>query len=508
MTEPSADLHVAKLESVIELAHLLGHQSDFEEVLRVVVEKASLLVRAESALVMMVNPRTRDTVKTVYAAKSATDAEHHYVHTSLAGWVVLHNTSLLSPEVRCDDRFRKNLFNTVKVKSALCVPFRVENVIIGTLLLLNGESARAFTEADLSLMENVSAIASPFLHRTQAIAEYFTAPLPKQALRDKYGLLGLLGKSKEFLDLLLAVEAAARCDVRVLLEGESGTGKELVARAVHTLSARSQGNFVAIDCGAIQPNLVESELFGHVKGAFTGALADRKGLLEEANGGTLFMDEISNLPQDMQSKLLRVLQDQEIRPIGSNQIRKIDVRVIAASSSSLRHLVAEKTFREDLYYRLNVYPIVVPSLNQRVEDIPLLVDHFLQEFSRQQGKEIEGVHEEVLDFLKRRHWSGNVRELRNVVERLVTLATPKQTIIHKKTLPPDLQKELKKLQRIQERDHMIPSLTESVAEHEEQLIRKALDIRNWNQSEAARVLRISEHTLRYKMRKLGIGKPA
>jgi len=289
------ELHLAKLESVIELAHLLGHQSDFEEVLRVVAEKASLLVRADSALVMMINPKTRDTVKTVYAERSTPDAEHHFVHTSLAGWVVLHDSSLLSPQIRSDGRFRKDLFDSMKLKSALCVPFQAEKVIIGTLLLLNGEDATAFTESDLSLAENISAIASPFLHRTQAIAEYFTAPLPKQALRSKYAALGLLGKSKEFLDLLLAVEAAARCDVRVLLEGESGTGKELVARAVHTLSSRCQSNFVAIDCGAIQPNLVESELFGHVKGAFTGALTDRKGLLEEANGGTLFMDEVSNL---------------------------------------------------------------------------------------------------------------------------------------------------------------------------------------------------------------------
>ncbi len=508
MINTSLELHLAKLESVIELAHLLGHQSDFEEVLRVVAEKASLLVRADSALVMMINPKTRDTVKTVYAERSTPDAEHHFVHTSLAGWVVLHDSSLLSPQIRSDGRFRKDLFDSMKLKSALCVPFRAENVIIGTLLLLNGEDATAFTESDLSLAENISAIASPFLHRTQAIAEYFTAPLPKQALRSKYAALGLLGKSKEFLDLLLAVEAAARCDVRVLLEGESGTGKELVARAVHTLSSRCQSNFVAIDCGAIQPNLVESELFGHVKGAFTGALTDRKGLLEEANGGTLFMDEVSNLPSDMQSKLLRVLQDQEIRPVGSNHARKIDVRLISASSSSLRHLVAEKKFREDLYYRLNVYPIVVPSLNQRAEDIPMLVDHFLDECSRQQKKEIDGVHEEVLDFLKRRHWPGNVRELRNIVERLVTLAAPRQKIIDRKVLPPDLQKQMKKLERTREDVHITRSLTESLAEYEEQLIRKALDGCSWNQSRVARMLHISEHTLRYKMTKLEIERPA
>jgi len=168
--------------------------------------------------------------------------------------------------------------------------------------------------------------------------------------------------------------------VRILLEGENGTGKELVAHAVHQLSSRSEKKFVGIDCGAIQPNLVESELFGHVKGAFTGATMDRMGLFEEANGGTLFMDEINNLPVEMQSKLLRVLQDEEIRPVGSNQIRKINVRIITASSSSLKKLVNENKFREDLYYRLNVYPIYVPMLKERIEDIPLLAEHFLKKF--------------------------------------------------------------------------------------------------------------------------------
>jgi transcriptional regulator with GAF, ATPase, and Fis domain len=508
MGDTAKDLHCARLESLVELAQLLGRQSEYEEVLRLVVEKASLLVRSDSALVMMINPRTRDTVKTVYAEKRTADKYQHFAHTSIAGWVVLHHSPLFSPDLRSDVRFRKNLFDTVETTSAICVPFSVDNVIIGTLMLLNGEKSGPFTEYDLSLIERLSAIVSPFLHRTQAVAEYFNTPLPKQALQGKYAALGLLGKSKEFVDLLLAVEAAARCDVRILLEGESGTGKELVARAVHTLSGRNQRPFVAIDCGAIQPNLVESELFGHVRGAFTGAANDRKGLMEEAAGGTLFIDEINNLPVDMQSKLLRVLEDGEIRPVGSNQRRKIDVRIISASSSSLRKLVVEKTFREDLYYRLNVYPIDVPSLSQRVEDIPMLADHFLKKFSGEQHKEIGGFKEEILDFLKQRHWAGNVRELRNVVERLVTLTTKKQKIVDRGILPPDLQKEMKKLERTRRDPPITRSLGESLADHEEQLIRKALESCDWNQSGAARILQISEHSMRYKMTKLGINRPA
>jgi len=497
---------VQKLESLIEIAQILGQQSDYEEVLRLVVEKASQLVNSDSALIMMINPKTRDTIKTIYAQRGAEDEQNHFVHINVSGWVIINNRSFLSQNIKSDNRFRKNLFEKSNIKSVLCVPFRVENLIIGTLLLLKNEDDQTFTEADLSLLEKFSAIVSPFLHYTQSIDQYFITPLPKKALLSKYAVLGLLGKSQKFIEMLQAIEAAAKCDVRILLEGESGTGKELVARAVHKLSSRSQNKFVAIDCGAIQPNLVESELFGHIKGAFTGASIDRKGLLEEANGGTLFMDEINNIPFDMQSKLLRVLQDEEIRPVGSNQIRKVNVRIISASSLSLQKLVFQKSFREDLYYRLNVYPIFVPTLSERVEDIPMLADYFLRKFSLKQGKEIEGFSEEVLDFMKQRRWAGNIRELENFIERLVTLTTKKQKNIDRKILPLELQKELKKSKKNFTDKTITKSLGESLADYEEELIRKTLISCKWNQSKAARTLNISEHDIRYKMKKLKIKK--
>jgi transcriptional regulator with PAS, ATPase and Fis domain len=374
-------------------------------------------------------------------------------------------------------------------------------------LLLNSERRPPFTEDDLSVVEDLAAISSPFLHSAQTIAQYFASPLPKQALLRKYAALGLLGGSKPFLELLHSIDAASRCDVRVLLEGESGTGKELVARAVHNLSARGHKKLVAIDCGAIQPNLVESELFGHVKGAFTGALTDRRGLFEEADGGTLFMDEVNNLPVEMQSKLLRVLQDEEIRPVGSNLTRKVDVRIVAASSMSLVALTAEKKFRDDLFYRLNVYPIAVPSLAERGEDVPLLAEHFLVQASRRQGKEIEGFDEEVVEFMKRRHWAGNVRELENFVERIVTLAAKEQKTIDRGVLPPEVQKELKKARKTYGIAAVPLPLRKSLTDYEAQLIGNALEACNWNQSQAARMLQISEPSLRYKIRRLKIAGP-
>ena len=497
-------IYTTKLESLIDLAQLLGKQNDYEEVLRLVAEKASYLVNSDASLIMMTNPKTRNTIKTIYAERNVGDVQNNLVHTNICGWVTLNNNSLLSADIKSDLRFQGKRFDKVKVKSAICVPFRVENIIIGTLLLLKNEDNSSFTEYDLSVIEKFTAVVSPFLHSTQSIAQYFIAPLPQATLLKKYEVHGLLGKSQKFIHLLQTIESAARCDVRVLLDGQSGTGKELIAKAIHKYSSRNHQKFVAIDCGAIPPNLIESELFGHIKGSFTGANFSRKGLLEEANGGTFFMDEINNLPMELQAKLLRFLQESEIRPIGTNETCKVDVRIIAASSVSLKHLVEEQKFREDLFYRLYVYPISVPSLNERCEDIPLLANYFLKKYSLEQKKKIEMFHEEILDFLKNHSWSGNVRELENFVERLVTLAPLEMQIIDASILPADFREEWHELEAISPKYDTSNSLEKNILDYEKKLIRKVLIECNWNQSKAARKLNISEHTIRYKMNKLGI----
>ena len=279
-----------------------------------------------------------------------------------------------------------------------------------------------------------------------------------------------------------------------------------MARAIHQFSARQQQPFVAIDCGAIPANLIESKLFGHVKGAFTGASQDRKGLLEEANHGTLFMDEIANLPIEMQAKFMRVLQEGEVRPLGSNQTRRIDVRFITASSQFLHKLIEQGKFREDLFYRLHVYPISLPFLRERQPDIPLLAEHFLHKFSRQQQKPVESFHAAILDYMKHRPWEGNIRQLENFIERLVTLAPPEMKILDAAILPPDIKKELKHTPSATEEPAIDQALPDRVAEFEARLIRQALENNDWSQSQAARQLRIPVQTLHYKMNKLGIAK--
>jgi transcriptional regulator with PAS, ATPase and Fis domain len=302
------------------------------------------------------------------------------------------------------------------------------------------------------------------------------------------------------------MDAATRCDVRVLLEGQSGTGKELIARAIHSCSERKNGPFVAIDCGAIPANLLESELFGHVKGAFTGATVERKGLIEEANNGTLFMDEINNLPIEMQSKLMRVLQENEIRPVGSNKTRTVDVRIITAASKPLEQALRDDNFREDLYYRLYVYPISVPNLADRQEDIPLLANYFLNKFASQQHKKAELFHSDVLQFMKVHSWAGNIRELENFVERLVTLASPESKVLAATLIPENIRKKMTKSKPTEDYTAS-KSLAESVSEFEAKIIRETLIANDWNQSRAARALKISIQALRYKMSRLGISRP-
>jgi transcriptional regulator with GAF, ATPase, and Fis domain len=524
-----------RLEQLLELASVLGQQNDFQETLRVVVQKAASLLNAEIAVIAMINPQTRHTVKTLMREGRENEAlKWQAVQTYVSGWVIKNQKPLASADLKADPRFAKNLFEGIPIKSVLAVPLRAEGFTLGALILLdikpleppdtkneqpaiaihpgsniqNQVSRTEQLEHALFYLEKFATFAAPYLRNVQKIQQYFEAPIPEATLLAKYEGFGLLGKSKKFVELLQAVEAAARCEVRVLLEGESGTGKELIARAIHRLSNRSDRPFIAIDCGAIPENLIESELFGHVKGAFTGATAERKGLLEEANLGTLFMDEITSLPMEMQAKFMRMLQEGEVRPLGSNKTRHVDVRIISASSMALRTLVEQQKFREDLYYRLHVYPIHVPSLDERHDDIPLLASHFLKKFSSQQRKQAAAFHEEILDFLQERHWAGNVRELENFVERLVTLGKPNMAILGRDLLPHDLLKELQKIAARHDPQTAIKSLQEGLSEFETQFIREALIANHWNQAKTARQLRIAEQTLRYKMGRLGIERPS
>lgn len=304
----------------------------------------------------------------------------------------------------------------------------------------------------------------------------------------------IIGKSKIMQEIFYIMQMVAESNANVLITGESGTGKELVARAIHKNSLRKSAPFVIVDCTTIPENLLESELFGHEKGAFTGATERKTGIIEIAHEGTIFLDEIGELPMFLQKKLLRFLQEKEIQKIGSTQRIKVDVRVISATNRDLEKSIKEGAFREDLYWRLNVVRINLPPLRERKEDIPLLVNHFLNKFSKENNKPIPQLEPEVMESLLNYDWPGNIRELANVIERAVVLSP--SGLISMKHLP----------KRIQEKTgwNLIKENTLNLYEVEKSLILKALDTTGWNQTKAAEILGISRKQLRTKMKHHGL----
>jgi DNA-binding NtrC family response regulator len=249
--------------------------------------------------------------------------------------------------------------------------------------------------------------------------------LLREKLTEQFGFSSIVGENPKILKIFDEISKVAQTNSTVLLSGESGTGKELFARAIHTHSQRAAEQFLPVDCSTLSPGLLESELFGHVKGAFTGAVNDKTGIFEMACDGTLFLDEIANLNMEIQGKLLRVLEMGEYKPVGSSQFKKTAARVIAATNQDLKTMVTKGSFREDLFYRINVFPIYLPPLRERRDDIPRLAYHFLRHFCRKMGKKIEGFSEDALEMLVEHTWPGNVRELKNVIERLVIMADHK-----------------------------------------------------------------------------------
>jgi DNA-binding NtrC family response regulator len=323
--------------------------------------------------------------------------------------------------------------------------------------------------------------------------------------KDLLGSADMVGSSPALLQVYRQIREVAKHETAtVLITGESGTGKELVARGIHNLSPRKERPFVEINCGSLPFNLLETELFGHERGAFTDAKNRKIGLFEESNGGSVFLDEIGEMDMNLQVKLLRVLEDRKIRRLGGNRNIDIDARVIAATNRNLKEAIDDKTFREDLYYRLNVFPIHISPLRDRREDIPPLLDYFIKRFSREFNKRIREISRDALDLLMRYHWPGNVRELRNVVERICIMHNAE--VIKPDFLPSEIWGEAPR--REAPRSYDIPPegimLEEMVGDIEKDLIEKAVRITGGNVAKTARLLNVPRGTLRYKLEKYGV----
>ncbi len=323
----------------------------------------------------------------------------------------------------------------------------------------------------------------------------------REQLREKFKVDFIISASRRMEEALNLVKRAAPSTATVLILGESGTGKELIARAIHYASPRADQPLVKVNCAALPENLLESELFGHEKGAFTGAVGRRIGRFEQADQGTIFLDEIADLSPPLQSKLLRVLQEKEFERVGSSQTLKADVRVIAATNRNLEEEVRKGTFREDLYYRLNVVTIALPPLRERKEDIPPLIEHFLRKYSRENQKAVVSLSKEAKDLLMNYHYPGNIRELENIMERAVVLS--RGDSITTQDLPLNLRES--KVEDLMREAAGGRSLRETLEEIERLRITQALEKSHGVQTRAAEELGISERVLRYKMKKYGIG---
>ena len=324
----------------------------------------------------------------------------------------------------------------------------------------------------------------------------------RDELKRKFSFANILGKSKVMENVFDLIKAAAPTRSTILVEGESGTGKELAARAIHQNSNRSGFPFIVVNSGSLPPDLLESHLFGHVKGAFTGAVSEKQGLFEAADKGTIFFDEISSIGMETQAKLLRVMQDREFMRLGGTKTIKVDVRIIAATNSDLEELIRQKAFRKDLFYRLNVIKIELPPLRERKEDIPLLVKHFLDLYTKENGKEIDGVSEDVLEILERNAWPGNVRELENLIERAVVFA--KSKIITRENLPEIFLSPQKKGADVSAAEDEAKNLRDQTLAFQKRLIEKTLRKTKGVQKNAAQMLDVKPTTLNEMIKRLGI----
>ncbi len=418
----------------------------------------------------------------------------------VAGWVLRENCPVIIPDVCCDERFSDTLDiqHDLITRSMICVPLKTRKGPIGVLYTLNKLEGE-FTPKEARLLEILSgtiAIAIENAKLYGGIRQYATS-LEKENVRlksevqNRFNIQGIIGSSAPMRRVFELLNKVIGTPTSVLIQGETGTGKELLAKVIHYSSALKDKPFIAENCGALSENLLESELFGHVKGAFTGAIADKKGLFELADGGTVFLDEIVDMPHAMQTKLLRVLQEYQVRPVGGSHFQQAKFRLITSSNRDLLAEVKKGTFRDDLYYRVQVFPIMLPPLRERKEDIPLLAAHFLEKFAEKLNQPVARLAPWALDLLVQFDWPGNVRELENEIERALTLAGGDREIqagyLSEKITGTGEQDATTQVKGM--------ALHDATERMERQMVSRALNDTDGNRSKAARILGLTRQGL-------------
>lgn len=411
-----------KLKALVEInGKINANYSDVNALMVYILEAAMHLVECESSSLLLVNKEDGSLYFSVALGPKGAEAKNIRVDKqSIAGWVAEHNEAVLLNNVAEDPRF----YTLVQQKTGyishtmVAVPMCIDKEVIGVIELLNKSENRNFDKADLQLLQLLSsqaAVAYSNASNFKTVTEKIQNLQETITTSNEYH--SFIAKSPATMDLIHIVDAIAKTTTSVLITGESGSGKELFAEQIHIKSPRKNKPFVRVNCAALAPSLLESELFGHVKGAFTDASTNRKGRFELADGGTIFLDEIGELPIELQAKLLRVLQERTFERVGSSESITVDVRIIAATNKDLEQMVNEGKFRNDLYYRINVVPLRIPPLRNRREDIEPLSSFFLSKFSSETKKKFEGFSEDALNCLLEYEWPGNIRELENTIER-------------------------------------------------------------------------------------------
>ncbi|RLJ70464.1 Nif-specific regulatory protein [Hydrogenivirga caldilitoris] len=500
-----------ELETLYEVSKLLSGSLNLETTVPYIFRLLRKLMGFERVTLTIYDPSTDQIV--VKATSSGRFPKEGFKRgEGITGKVWKHGVPIVIPDISQEPEFLNKLWKRENIKKRkiafIAVPIKSGGKVIG-VLSADRELSKRDSLDDYTRFLNMVAtlIANSFSLERKVEKEKENLEEEKRALEaelrrvyEKLHVEGIVGRSREIMNVLELIHRVAPTNATVFMRGESGVGKEVFARAIHFLSPRADKPFIAINCGAIPENLLEAELFGYEKGAFTGAYSSKKGKFELANGGTLFLDEIGELPLQLQVKLLRAIQEKEIERLGGSKPIKVDVRIIAATNRDLESMVKEGKFREDLYYRLNVVPIFIPPLRERKEDIPVLVQHFLEKFKREYNKEVS-ISPEVMDAFMGYEWKGNVRELQNVVERMVILDA--DGVLTEEDLPP----EIRNTGRRDIKSFAPPLNGESIWDVEKKLIEKALEESGFVIKEAAKRLGMTPRQVSYRIQKYGIKLP-
>jgi Nif-specific regulatory protein len=493
-----------KFETLIEINTLINsNYGDARSLLTQILESATRLTAGEASSLLLRNEEDGKLYFEIALGPKSGDIKKFSLNPGegIAGWVAQHGQSLIVNDVETDSRFYGDISKSIDFPtySILAVPMLVRGTCVGLLEIINKKDKKYFTQSDLQWLEIFAVQAAIAIENAKYLekAREEIGYLRDQISTDK-GFHVLIAKSADIVEKLELIDRVAKTDSSVLILGESGVGKELIAEQVHLRSNRKNGAFVRVNCAALPEGLLESELFGHVKGAFTDAVQNRRGRFELADGGTIFLDEIGDLPLKLQAKLLRVIQQKTFERVGSSETVSVNVRIVAATNRDIDSQVKKGEFRSDLYYRLNVLPIYVPPLRQRKEDIPVLADFFLKKFCRETKKQFNGFSDEAIDLMLSYPWPGNVRELENAVERAVVIA--KEKIIDARDLL------IGDIASVRD-EYKGKSLKDALTIFKKHFIASALDEHSWNQTETSKVLDIQRTYLSRLIKELSIANP-